>query len=184
MFARGLRTKIAFNIAILFFVAMLLINIVTVMATQRDFIRKEASSGYLILSALEADLLNSLNFSDNLSTSNSRSQINSLLTEAGISDALLLGSNNQRFFSGDSSKPLQDEMLKRCRKVIQAGKKEINFFGTTWGVFWKQPSDLVLSSPLLQNGHTIAAVSIVLPLKGIYHSLRQSQKMLIYLSLY
>ena len=179
MFARGLKTKIAFNIAILFFVAMLLINVVTLMTTQRDFIRKEASNGYLILSALEADLLNSLNFDNDLSRSNSRAQINSLLAEAGISGALLLRSSNQRIFFGDSSKPLQDEMLKRCRKVIQNGKKETNFFGTTWGVFWKQPSDLVLSSPLLQNGHAIAAVSIVLPLKAIYRSLRQSQKMLL-----
>jgi two-component system NtrC family sensor kinase len=178
VFPRGLRTKIAFNIAILFFVAMLLINVVTVMTTRRDFIRKEAASGYFILDALEADLLNSLNFESDLSGSNSRTKINNLLAEAGISSALLLGSNSRRIFFGDSSKPLQEQMLKRCRKVIQAGKKETNFFGTTWGVFWKQPSDLVLSSPILQSDRAIAAVSIVLPLKGIYRSLRQSQKML------
>ena len=60
--ARGLKTKIAFNIAILFFVAMLFINVVTVMTTQRDFIRKEASKGYFIISLLEADLVKSFNF--------------------------------------------------------------------------------------------------------------------------
>jgi two-component system NtrC family sensor kinase len=178
VFIRGLKTKIAFNIAILFFVAMLLINVVTVMTTQRDFIRKEASSGYFILSTLEADLLKSLNFKNDPSTDNPRAQVNSLLAEAGISGALLLSNNDERIFFGDSSMSLQDEMLKRCRKVIQTNKKEINFFGTTWGVFWKQPRDLFISSPLLQNGRPIAAVSIVLPLKGIYHSLRQSQKVL------
>lgn len=178
MFFRGLKTKIAFNIAILFFVAMLLISVVTVMTTQRDFIRKEASNGYFILSALEADLLNSLNFDKDPSSSNSRARVNRLLAEAGVSGALLLGKNNQRVFFGESLKPLQDEMLKRCRKVIQVGKQETNFFGTAWGVFWKQPRDLVLSAPLIQNGQALAAVSLVLPLKGIYQSLRQSQKML------
>jgi hypothetical protein len=57
---RGLKTKIAFNLAILFFVAMLLINIVTVMTAQRDIVRKEVARGQFILSALEGDLLKSL----------------------------------------------------------------------------------------------------------------------------
>ena len=57
MFARGLKTKIAINIAILFFAAMLLINVVTVMTAKRDIIRKEASNGFFILSTLEEDLL-------------------------------------------------------------------------------------------------------------------------------
>ena len=50
--------------------------------------------------------------------------------------------------------------------------------GTTWGVFWKQRRDLILSEPLLQNNQAVAAASIVLPLEGIYQSLRRSQKML------
>lgn len=178
MFFRGLKTKIAFNIAILFFVAMLLINIVTLMTAQRDIVRKEAARGQFILSTLEADLLKSLRLASDPSPSISRAEVNRLLTEAGVSDAQILGKNNERVYFGSSPKALQDELMKQCRKVMRSKKHEANFFGTTWGVFWKQPSDLVLSSPLLQNDRAIAAVSIVLPLKGIYHSLRQSQKML------
>jgi signal transduction histidine kinase len=37
---------------------------------------------------------------------------------------------------------------------------------------------LILSTPLLQNDQALAAASIVLPLEGIYQSLRRSQKML------
>jgi len=175
---RGLKTKIAFNIAILFFVAMLLINVVTVMTAQRDIVRNEVTRGQFVLSALEADLLKSLSLESNPAPSISRAEVNRLLTEAGVSDAQVLGKNSERISFGSSPKALQDELLKNCRKVMRSRKNEANFFGTTWGVFWKQPSDLVLSSPLLQNGQPIAAVSIVLPLKGIYRSLRQSQKML------
>jgi len=175
---RGLKTKIAFNIAILFFVAMLLINIVTLMTAQRDIVRKEVTKGQFILSTLETDLLKSLRFESGPSPSFSRAEVNRLLTEAGVSGAQILGKNNERVYFGSNPKALQDELMKNCRKVMRSKKHEANFFGTTWGVFWKQPSDLVLSSPLLQNGQAIAAVSIVLPLKGIYHSLRQSQKML------
>ena len=178
MLFRGLKTKIAFNLAILFFVAMLLINIVTVMTAQRDIVRKEVARGQFILAALEGDLLKSLSLERGPFPSISRAEVNRLLSEAGVSDAQVLGKNNQQVSFGSNSKALQDVMTKTCRKVMRSKKQEANFYGATWGVFWKQPSDLVLSSPLLENDRAIAAVSIVLPLKGIYRSLRQSQKML------
>lgn len=178
MFIRGLKTKITFNIAILFFVAMLLINIVTVMTAQRDIVRKEVSRGQFILSTLETDLIKSLSLDSDLSSSASRAKVNRLLTEAGVSDALVLGKNNERFIFGNNPGALQDQLIKHCLNAIRSKKQEAIFFGTTWGVFWKQRRDLILSTPLRQNDQTLAGAGIVLPLEGIYHSLRRSQKML------
>jgi two-component system NtrC family sensor kinase len=178
VFFRGLKTKIAFNIAILFFVAMLLINIITVMTAQRDIIRKEVSKGQFILSTLEADLLNSLKLGTVSSAASSRAQVFRLLTEAGVSSALVLDKNNERIFFGNTSAPLQDELMKRSRNVMRSKMQAVNFFGTTWGIFWKQRRDLILSTPLLQNDSAVAGASIVLPLEGIYQSLRRSQKIL------
>jgi len=178
MFIRGLRTKIAFNIAMLFFVAMLLINIVTVMTANRDIIRNEASKGHFILSALETDLLKSLKFGADSAPNSSRARVFHLLTEAGISNALVLGKNNDTIYIGNTSGSLKDELMKGCRKVMQSEKPETHFFGTTWGVFWKQRRNLIISSPLMENGHALAGASIVLPLERIYQTLRQSQKML------
>ena len=178
MFIRGLKTKITFNIAILFFVAMLLINIVTVMTAQRDIVRKEVSRGQFILSTLETDLIKSLSLDSDLSSSASRAKVNRLLTEAGVSDALVLGKNNERFIFGNSPGALHDQLIKHCLNAIRSKKQEAIFFGTTWGVFWKQRRDLILSTPLRQNDQTLAGAGIVLPLEGIYHSLRRSQKML------
>jgi len=175
---RGLRTKIALNIAILFFVAMLLINIVTMMTAKRDIIRKEASRGHFLVSTLTADLVNTLKLGVDSTSHNARARVLGLLAEVGVSGALVLGKNNERVVFGSSSSVLQDELLKHCRNVMQTNKRESNFFGTTWGVFWKQRRDLIISSPLLQEGRVIAAVSIVLPLEGIYKTLRRSQKML------
>lgn len=178
MFIRGLKTKIAFNIAILFLVAMLLVNIVTVMTAQRDIIRKEVSRGQFILSTIEADLLKSINYETNPAPTYSRAHIFQLLTEAGVSNALVLDKNNKRFLFGDTPKALQDEMMKHSRKVMRSKMHEANFFGTTWGVFWKQRRNLILSTPLLQNDRALGGASIVLPLEEIYQSLRRSQKML------
>jgi len=178
VFFRGLKTKIAFNIAILFFVAMLLINIITVMTAQRDIIRKEVSKGQFILSTVKADLLNSLKLETAPSATSSRAQVFRLLTEAGVSNALVLGKNNKRIFFGNTSAPLQDELMEHSRNVMRSKMYAVNFFGTTWGIFWKQRRDLIVSTPLLQNDQALAGASIVLPLEGIYQSLRRSQKML------
>jgi signal transduction histidine kinase len=178
VFFRGLKTKIAFNIAILFFVAMLLVNIITVMTAQRDIIRKEVSKGQFILSTVRADLLKSLKLETVPSATSSRAQVFRLLTEAGVSNALVLGKNNERIFFGKTPEPLQAELMKHSRNVMGSKMHEVHFFGTTWGIFWKQRRDLILSTPLLQNDQALAGASIVLPLEGIYQSLRRSQKML------
>jgi signal transduction histidine kinase len=178
VFIRGLKTKIAFNIAILFFVAMLLVNIITIMTAQRDIIRKEVSKGQFILSTVKPDLIKSLKFGMDAHPTSSRARVFQLLTEAGVSNALVFGKNNERILFGDMSRTLQEELMKRSRKAMRSKMHEANFFGTTWGVFWKQRRDLILSSPLLQNDEALAGASIVLPLEGIYQSLRRSQKML------
>ena len=178
MFIRGLKTKIAFNIAILFFVAMLLINIITVMTAQRDIIRKEVSKGEFILSIIKTDLLKSLKLETASPATSSRAQVFQLLSEAGVPHALVLGKNDERIFFGNPPKALQDELMKHSSSVLRSKKHVANFFGSTWGVFWKQHRDLILSTPLLQNDQVLGGASIVLPLEGIYQALRRSQKML------
>lgn len=180
MFARGLKTKIAINIAILFFVAMLLINVVTVMTAKRDIIRKEASKGFFILSSLEEDLIMSLHFERGPDANKSRAEVNRLFTDAGISSALVRGKNNEMIHFGKSTGVLQNELMRRCGLVMQSKKQATHFFGTTWGVFWKQPSDLIISAPLIQDDHVLAGVSIVLPLNKIYKTLRRSQELLFF----
>jgi len=184
VFIRGLRTKIALNIAVLFFVAMLLINIVAMMTAKRDIISKEVSRGHFLVATLSADLLDVLNLGTKSALQNPRVQVFGLLAEAGVSGAMVVGQNKERVAYGKISTALQNELLKHCRRVMQSKKRTTHFFGSTWGVFWKHHRDLIISSPLQQNGRIVAGVSIVLPLEGIYATLRRSQKMLfIYLFL-
>ncbi|MBW2432450.1 MAG: hypothetical protein JRF36_02525 [Deltaproteobacteria bacterium] len=178
MFIRGLRTKIALNLAILFLVAMLLINIVAMMTAKRDIIRKEVSRGHFLVSTLTADLLDILDLGTTSGPRNSRVQAFGLLAEAGVSGAMVVGKNKERVAYGKISTALQNELLKHCRSAMQSQERATHFFGTTWGVFWKHHRDLIISSPLRQNGRIVAGASIVLPLEGIYAALRQSQKML------
>ena len=52
MFIRGLKTKIAINIAVLLFLAMLLIDLVTIVTVRRELIRSEVLRANVLLTSL------------------------------------------------------------------------------------------------------------------------------------
>jgi signal transduction histidine kinase len=178
VFIRGLRTKIAFNLAVLFLVAMLLINIVAMMTAKRDIIRKEVSRGHFLVSTLSAGLLDILNMEPQSTPQASRAHVFGLLAEGGVSGAMIVDKNKERVVYGQISTALQNELLKHARSAMQSQAPATHFFGTTWGVFWKHHRDLIISKPLQQNERIVGGISIVLPLEGIYATLRRSQKML------
>ena len=57
MFLRGLKAKIALNIAILLLVAMLLIVLVTMVTVKRELIRSEMHRANILLASIEENLL-------------------------------------------------------------------------------------------------------------------------------
>lgn len=176
MFFRGLKTKIALNIAILLFVAMILINLVIVMTTQRDLIQAEVSKADILLSWIEDSVLRTSLWKNIGSHSASKAKIIDKLNETGVSCALIMGDNNRQLHFGEKRCTSQNELIKFTRQAIRSGKKTIHFSGTMWGVFWKQKRNVIISIPLFQNGNAVAGTSIVLPLDGIYKRLRRSQK--------
>ncbi len=58
MFVRRLRTKIAINLAMLLLMAMMLIDLVSMVTVRRELIRSEVSRANLLLAYLKDDLLN------------------------------------------------------------------------------------------------------------------------------
>ena len=60
MFIRGLKAKIAINIAMLLLVAMLLIVLVTMVTVKRELIRSEIYRANILLASLEENLVHSM----------------------------------------------------------------------------------------------------------------------------
>jgi signal transduction histidine kinase len=182
MFARGLKTKIAMNIVMLLIVAMILINLVIVATTQRDLIRAEISKGEMLLSRLEEYALDNSLWENIGSNTESKARISKILDEAETGCALIMGKNNGQLNFGKDSCTTENELIKFTRQATLSGKKAVHYSGDMWGVFWKRKRHVIISLPLFQNGDAVAGISIVLPLEGIYKSLRHSQKIfLIYI---
>jgi signal transduction histidine kinase len=176
MFARGLKAKMTMNIVTLLFVAMILINLVIVATTQRDLIRAEISKGEILLSILQEHALSNSLWKDIGSHTESKARIRNILDQAGTGCALIMGKKNGPLYFGKNNCTTENELIKFNRQATISGEKLVHYSGKMWGVFWKRKRYVVISMPLRQNGETVAGISVVLPLEGIYKSLRSSQK--------
>jgi two-component system NtrC family sensor kinase len=178
VFPRGLKTNIALYLAILLLLAMVSIDFVMVMMVQRDMIRFEITRGNLILSAIETKMNTFSRFEDNTEHSSTLDDLDRMIAEEGFSCTLILDGNNRPIYSDSRRCPFKDELESFTRQAIASGKQATRFLGTTWGVFWKQSQNLIVSSPLFREGNIIAGASIVLPLERIYKIHRRSQRTL------
>ena len=177
MLARGLKAKMAINIVILLVVAMILINLVVVVTVQRDLIRAEVTKGEMVLTRLEEHVLPVALWEDMGSHFDSKAKIRKILDEAGIHSALIMGKNHGRLFFGENLATHDEDLANYTRHAMLSGEKTMHFSGSVWAVFWKQHSNIIFSMPLIQKGNAVAGASIVLPLEGVYESLRHSQKL-------
>lgn len=178
MFMRGLKAKIALNIAILLLVAMLLIVLVTMVTVKRELIRSEIYRANILLASLEENLINGMASAGAPSDLILELSITKMIYDSQISSALVLGSKGEQCYLGKKSKASIEELVGFTQKAIIAGEKKIQFYGTSWSIFWNQKARMILSAPLMKNGASVGGISIVIPLDRIHHTLKRSQRFL------
>jgi len=179
VFPHGLKTNIAIHLFVILLLAMILLDFVMVITARRDLLRSEISKGYIFISGIEA---NKMFFpeSDNITASSDfQHDFDRILADSGFSCAIVMDAKKSRVYFGGENCTLQDEIETLTRQTIRSGDKTSRFFGSTWGFLGKQSRNLIISAPLLRNGSVVAGVSIVLPLKGIYKTLRWTQYVLL-----
>ncbi|MFC1829936.1 sensor histidine kinase [Thermodesulfobacteriota bacterium] len=174
-----MKTKITINLALLLLLGMFLTDFVMVRMTQRDMIRAEMSRGSIFLSAVEKEFT-VLFVSENPSPRTiDDDHLDRMLTEAGFSCAMVMDPEKKTTHALGAGCEMKDKLEAVVGKTMTSGKRTTEFQGTTWGVFWKQPRHLILSVPFIRNGAVMASAGVVLPLDGIYGSVRQTQYILI-----
>ncbi len=178
MFVRGLKAKIALNIAVLLLVAMLLMVLVTMVTIKRELIRSEIYRANILLASFEENLLRGMTPTNVVSEFMPESFLTKMINDSQISNALVLGSKGEQCYLGAKSEVSMEELVGLTQKAISAGEKKTQFFGTSWSIFWKQKARMILSAPLIKNGASVGGISIVLPLDRVHHTLRRSQRFL------
>ena len=176
MFIRGLRTKIAFNLAILLFLAMLLIDLVTIVTVKRELIRSEAFKANVLLTSFESNMLSGVLRDHRSPNSSPSSMLAKMVNDPQVAGTLVLGRNGEQVFIHHLPDVSPVRLTQFAQAAMSSGNKAIHYSGTAWGIFWKQNTYLTLSAPLIKNGATIGGISIVLTLERVYRALRNSQK--------
>jgi signal transduction histidine kinase len=178
MFVRRLRTKIAINLALLLLAAMVLIDLVSMVTVRRELIRSEVSKANLILAFVKEDLQNISVKTTGAIGFEPGSLLMKMVNGSQIASALFMGASGDKVYLGRPSDISENELVAYTKQTLVTGKKTNHFFGTTWGIFWKQKAKLILSAPLLNNQVTVGGISIVLPLEKVYDALRHSQQII------
>jgi signal transduction histidine kinase len=179
MFPLNLKTNIAIHLAVLLVLAMVLIDFVMVITAQKILIGSEISKADVFVSGVEAIASKFAGMENSFKYSDFQNDFSRMINEAGISCALLMGVKQTKTYSEGKSCVLKDELETLVRQAIRSGKKSTTYFGTTWGVLWKQKRNMVVSVPLFREGHTVAGLGIVLSFEGVYETLRQTQYILL-----
>ena len=178
MFVRRLRTKIAINLAMLLLLAMVLIDLVSMVTIRRELIRSEVSRADLLLAFLQENLPSTSAGTGQKSGLEPESLLNKMINDLQIASALFMKPGGEKVYLDRQSELSEKELVAYTKQALSTGKKANHFFGTTWGIFWKQKAKLILSAPLLNNHVTVGGVSIVLPLERVYNTLRHSQQII------
>lgn len=177
MFIRGLKTKIAINMAVLLLLGMVSIDLVTMMTAKRDLIRSEISKANHLLSNVVDHLAMNPWPGGPKSAIVSMAGIHALVTAADSATLLVLDPSERQIVFGPDQARLV-EMQDYARQAMKSGQNSIRIIGSTWGIFWPQKSHLLISIPARSNDRMMAGVTVLWPLEKVYASLRNSQKFL------
>lgn len=179
MFVRRLKTKIAISLAILLLLAMTLIDLVSIVTVRRELIRSEISRANLLMTILTDDLLRTSEEKSGTIVLIAESPILKMINGSQIESALLMRADKDQLYLGRQSEISRNEVLAYTKQAMFKGEKSNHVSGNTWGMFWGQKADMILSAPLLKDGRPIGGLSIVLSLERVTGALRDSQRILL-----
>ena len=176
MFVRTLKTNIIISMVNILQIGMFLIDFVMVRTTQRELIQDKISKGYFVASLLRDAI--SMNLSNDIRDISRRLQPNfaDILSENDFSSIFLMGAGNRVVYSAGKEIGLNTGMEKLMGETLVSGKRIAKFSDTTWGVFWYQRKNLIISTPVRNGDIIIASIGILMNLEPIYASQRKSQR--------
>ena len=183
MFVRGLKTKIAINIAVLLFLAILMIDLVTLITTKRNLMRSELSRATILLAYMEYIFVNDAAENYRSPASDPKEIITKLINDLEFTCALILRENKDVVFLGNQTESSFKALVSFTKEAMRKDKKMVQYSGNTWEVFWNQNANLWMTAPLIKNGTLIGGIGIVIPLERVYQTLQNSQQIVLIYSL-
>lgn len=181
--AQSLRTVIAIIITLLLLTVALLIDMVFVSTSQKNFIHQKTNDSRVlalsienILSAGQDGSLQPLKFSD-------ENHLRKMAAINGITQSVVIGPyGSSIFFSNqDEDTTLTDMLIEGAIQSRLSGKNRVYLHGKTWGVFFIRNHYLIISTPIRIHGSVMpAAMSNAIDLAPFYSLQRKNQLVILF----
>ena len=169
MEARGLKTKIAFNVALLLLVSAVVTDILVVMVLQSIWVRKQIENDKALSFNIATNLLSpALIQQEEQALIEKQIMLNGLL--AGKEFHALIIASTKGDIRFQTYSPIYDpSLLKRAlSQAIHSKKEKLKYLNYNWALFWWQPYDALLSMPVIKDNKAIGAMATVVSFKPIY----------------
>lgn len=182
--AYSLKTGIFATLVFVLLLAMLLLDLVMIKMAEQDMVNAEKKKGILLLRTIEQTMV--IRFKSHtenvMDTASPFFQgLHQVLDTKSLSGVLIINDSGRTVF--------ETQMGEGDRRALSAlaiqsfrTQKDLSDL-STWGVFPFLPLKreyLLLASPIVYDKMILGAASVQIPLRGMYGTIRQSQKVVLF----
>lgn len=175
--AYSLKTGILTILVIILLLAMILLDIVMIRMTERGILKAEIAKAKVLLRTLEQDVVTA--YKGQTTMYPSYQNLHDVLDETH-SAALVINDYGRILFETQIREEDKKILVNLASKSLKRGEDSISISGTTWGIFPFKRVDLFLASPIMHEEKIIGVASVQIPLRDMYRTIRQSQKIALF----
>lgn len=175
----GIRFKLFTTFAGILFVAMFLMSMVMLYMSQRFLIQSETQRG----KAIGRILLQNSDIHDMAATGNIpkvfSTRVDRLIQDQELLAVCILEPNSNQNYSFGNTAGLIKKATLSAHRLVKTGKEEILFCNSSWNLFLKNPTVVIISLEIKQNDGMIGAVAFAFPLTNTFRHIRIIQEFLL-----
>lgn len=175
----GLKTKFSINLLLILLVAMLMLDFVVMMITRQTLIKNRLTRAQVVITAVETLADSKPVNLPGVVLDRFESDIKKMMTAAGIVCGRLFDDQLQELTSGNDCWRAK-EFLPFVQNAMDRDDIITAYVGSTWGLFYKRSTFMVIAAPLKSGNRKVGAVCLLYDLGPVYAELERIQKFLFY----
>ncbi|MBF0225457.1 MAG: hypothetical protein HQK76_08395 [Desulfobacterales bacterium] len=182
MHLRSIKRNIGVYLLFIIFLSMFFTDFIMFIIARQELIKEESRKALFIIEIIKKTFI-TFDEAGSIIVNNNIEKILEFDNERLLS--LIIDKEGNYLFSNLKKSFNNYEYLFRAANLaIMNNKTDILFYGKTWGVFWQEKKDLIVSSPILFHNDIAGSVIISFELEKTFSHLRTSQKIsLIYIAI-
>jgi len=172
-----IKIKIAMLIALLLLVAMTLLDMVMVFATQQFLIKYEKQKAGILVATIGASTTVIEGGKNGTSGSAENSGgLTAILADSNVVSGIWMNSRGDIWWIPGLEDTPQSLLDRLSQTAMTRRDVQVKMTGATWGVFWRQKKYLTMAGPVYRDGRMVGVAGVTISLDRVFSQLRNVQK--------